>query len=127
MDHQVAQARSKGYVETLLGRRRYLKDIDSRNQVMRGHAERNAVNAPIQGTAADIVKLAMVNLNQRLANEGLRSPMVLQVHDELVFDAFNDELDALIPIIKHEMEHAYSLAVPLVVEVGKGANWLDAH
>jgi DNA polymerase-1 len=94
---------------------------------MRGHAERNAVNAPIQGTAADIVKLAMVNLNQRLTQEGLRSPMVLQVHDELVFDAFNDELDALIPIIKHEMEHAYSLAVPLVVEVGKGANWLDAH
>jgi DNA polymerase-1 len=94
---------------------------------MRGHAERNAVNAPIQGTAADIVKLAMVNLNQRLAHEGLRSPMVLQVHDELVFDAFNDELDALIPIIKHEMEQAYSLAVPLVVEVGKGANWLDAH
>jgi DNA polymerase-1 len=127
MDHQVAQARSKGYVETLLGRRRYLKDIDSRNQVMRGHAERNAVNAPIQGTAADIVKLAMVNLNQRLTQEGLRSPMVLQVHDELVFDAFNDELDVLIPMIKHEMEHAYSLAVPLVVEVGKGANWLDAH
>jgi DNA polymerase-1 len=114
IDTQVAQARSQGYVETLLGRRRYLKDIDSRNQVMRGHAERNAINAPIQGTAADIVKLAMVNLHRELAEQGFRSQMVLQVHDEL-------------PLIKHAMENAFTLAVPLEVEVGTGPNWLEAH
>jgi DNA polymerase-1 len=127
IDTQVAQARSQGYVETLLGRRRYLKDIDSRNQVMRGHAERNAINAPIQGTAADIVKLAMVNLHRELAEQGFRSQMVLQVHDELVFDAFTDELDRLLPLVKHAMENAFTLAVPLEVEVGTGPNWLEAH
>lgn len=127
IDTQVAQARSQGYVETLLGRRRYLKDIDSRNQVMRGHAERNAINAPIQGTAADIVKLAMVNLHRELADQGFRSQMVLQVHDELVFDAFTDELDQLLPLVKHAMENAFTLAVPLEVEVGTGPNWLEAH
>lgn len=127
IDTQVARARSQGYVETLLGRRRYLKDIDSRNQVMRGHAERNAINAPIQGTAADIVKLAMVNVHRALAEQGFRSQMVLQVHDELVFDAYTDELDRLLPLVKHHMENAFSLAVPLEVEVGTGPNWLEAH
>ena len=127
IDQQVASARAKGYVETLLGRRRYLKDIDSRNQVVRGHAERNAINAPIQGTAADIVKLAMIRVHDRLAREGFRSKMVLQVHDELVFDAYTSELPRLLPLIKEEMEAAYPMAIPLLVEVGHGPNWLDAH
>jgi len=127
IDDQVAAARAKGYVETLLGRRRYLRDIDSRNQAVRGHSERNAINAPIQGTAADIVKLAMIRIHGRLQREALRSPMILQVHDELVFDAYTAEVDALRELVKSEMEAAFTLSVPLVAETGVGRTWLQAH
>ena len=127
IDDQVASARSKGYVETLLGRRRYLRDIDSRNQAVRGHSERNAINAPIQGTAADIVKLAMINVHARMQREGFQSPMILQVHDELVFDVQRSELDALKALVVEEMEKAYPLAVPLVADTGVGNTWLEAH
>ncbi|MEM6687300.1 MAG: DNA polymerase I, partial [Bacteroidota bacterium] len=127
MANQVAFARENGYVETVLGRRRYLKDINSRNAVVRGAAERNAVNAPIQGSAADIIKLAMINIHKRFEAEGFQSKMLLQVHDELVFDAHKDELETIKPIIKAEMENAFKLAVPLDVEMGIGQNWLEAH
>ena len=124
---QVDFAREHGYVETVLGRRRYLKDINSRNAVVRGAAERNAVNAPLQGSAADIIKLAMINIYNRFQEEKFKSKMLLQVHDELVFDAHKSELDAIKPIIKSEMENAYQLKVPLVVDMGMGSNWLEAH
>lgn len=127
MAQQVDFARDHGYVETVLQRRRYLKDINSRNAIVRGAAERNAVNAPIQGSAADIIKLAMINIHQRFEKEGFRSKMLLQVHDELVFDAHKEELEIIQPIIKEEMENAYTLAVPLDVEMGIGENWLEAH
>ncbi len=127
MSGQVDFARENGYVETVLNRRRYLKDINSRNAVVRGAAERNAVNAPIQGSAADIIKLAMINIHNRFIKEGFRSKMLLQVHDELVFDAHKDELEIIKPIIKHEMEHAFKMEVPLDVEMGIGQNWLEAH
>ena len=127
MSSQVDFARENGYVETVLNRRRYLKDINSRNAVVRGAAERNAVNAPIQGSAADIIKLAMINIHKRFEQEHFQSKMILQVHDELVFDAHKDEIDIIKPIIKHEMEHAFSLNVPLDVEIGLGNNWLEAH
>jgi DNA polymerase-1 len=127
MSDQIAFARENGYVETVLGRRRYLKDINSRNAIVRGGAERNAVNAPIQGSAADIIKLAMINIHKRFEAEGFQSKMLLQVHDELVFDAHKDELETIKPIIKEEMEKAFELAVPLDVEMGIGQNWLEAH
>ena len=127
MSAQVDFARDNGYVETVLNRRRYLKDINSRNAVVRGAAERNAVNAPIQGSAADIIKLAMINIYRRFEKEGFKSKMLLQVHDELVFDAHKDELKTIEPIIKHEMENAFKMSVPLDVEVGLGYNWLEAH
>ncbi|WP_440068408.1 DNA polymerase I [Tenacibaculum discolor] len=124
---QVDFAREHGYVETILHRRRYLKDINSRNAIVRGAAERNAVNAPIQGSAADIIKLAMINIYKRFEQENFRSKMLLQVHDELVFDAHKDELDIVKPIIKQEMENAFKMSVPLDVEIDTGANWLEAH
>lgn len=124
---QIEFARHHGYVQTISGRRRYLKDINSQNAVVRGAAERNAVNAPIQGSAADIIKIAMINIHKRLKAEKLQSKMLLQVHDELVFDAYKTELDQLKQIIKHEMENAFVLAVPLVVDMGTGENWLEAH
>ena len=127
IDDQVAAARVNGYVETLLRRRRYLRDIDSRNQAVRGHSERNAINAPIQGTAADIVKLAMIRIHDRLQREGLKSPMILQVHDELVFDAYSTEVESLRELVKFEMEAAFTLSVPLVAETGVGRTWLKAH
>ncbi len=127
MQEQVDFARENGYVETVLGRRRYLKDINSSNAVVRGAAERNAVNAPIQGSAADIIKLAMINIYKRFRESGYKSRMLLQVHDELVFDVHNDELDELKVVIKEEMENAYKMSVPLDVEVGVGQNWLEAH
>ena len=127
IDNQIHFARENGYVETVLNRRRYLKDINSRNAVVRGAAERNAVNAPIQGSAADIIKLAMINIYKRFEKENFKSKMLLQVHDELVFDAYKAELDVIKPIIKKEMENAYMLKVPLDVEVGVGENWLEAH
>ncbi|MDG3583087.1 DNA polymerase I [Galbibacter pacificus] len=124
---QVHFAQDHGYVETILGRRRYLKDINSRNQVVRGAAERNAVNAPIQGSAADIIKIAMLNLQKKLKEGNFKTKMLLQVHDELVFDAHKEELDTVKELIKTEMENAYKLSVPLDVEVGLGKNWLEAH
>ena len=127
MSEQVDFARENGYVSTVLGRRRYLKDINSSNAVVRGAAERNAVNAPIQGSAADIIKIAMIKIHQKLKDKGLKTKMLLQVHDELVFDVYKSELDEVQELIKSEMENAFKLDVPLDVEVGLGGNWLDAH
>jgi DNA polymerase-1 len=127
MNNQIEFARENGYVQTISGRRRYLKDINSQNAVVRGAAERNAVNAPIQGSAADIIKIAMINIHKKLTEENWKSKMLLQVHDELVFDVHNTELERIKPIIKHEMENAFVLDVPLEVEMGTGRNWLEAH
>lgn len=127
MDDQVSFARDHGYVETITGRRRYLKDIESRNAVVRGHSERNAVNAPIQGSAADIIKLAMIEVDRAIREANMKSKMLLQVHDELVFDAYKDELEELKALVVEKMEAAVSLEVPMVAEVGTGSNWLEAH
>ena len=127
MDDQVAFARDHGYVETITGRRRYLIDIESRNAVVRGHSERNAVNAPIQGSAADIIKLAMIEVDRAMRAANLKSKMLLQVHDELVFDVYKDELEELKALVVEKMEAAVSLEVPMVAEVGTGSNWLEAH
>ena len=124
---QVDFARDHGYVATVLGRRRYLKDINSQNAIVRGAAERNAVNAPIQGSAADIIKLAMIAIQKRLKSESWKSKMLLQVHDELVFDVPKEEVDALKTMVKNEMENAFDIDVPLVVDIGIGNNWLEAH
>ena len=124
---QIAFARENGYVETVLGRRRYLKDINSRNAVVRGAAERNAVNAPIQGSAADIIKIAMINIHNKLEEGNYKTKMLLQVHDELVFDVYKPELETMKQLIKLEMENAYQLAVPLNVDFDIGDNWLEAH
>lgn len=127
MDKSVAVVREKGYAETLFGRRRYLADIHSNNAIVRSAAERNAINAPIQGAAADIIKIAMIRIQQRLEREALKSKMILQVHDELVFDVSNDELEKVKALVVHEMEHAADLDVPLTVDFGIGENWLEAH
>ena len=127
MGKQVDFARDHGYVQTVLGRRRYLKDINSRNAVVRGAAERNAVNAPIQGSAADIIKLAMINIYKKLHDGNFKTKMLLQVHDELVFDVYKPELDEMKTLIKTEMEGAFKMSVPLEVEVGVGKDWLEAH
>lgn len=127
MTEQVQVARKKGYVETIMGRKRHLKDINSNNFVVRGHAERNAVNAPIQGSAADIIKLAMIKIDSEIKAQGLKTKMLLQVHDELVFEVPNEEIEVATTLIKQEMETAYSTKVPLLTEVGVGDNWLEAH
>jgi DNA polymerase-1 len=127
INNQIQFARENGYVQTILGRRRYLKDINSQNAIVRGGAERNAVNAPIQGSAADIIKIAMINIHEKLTNENWKSKMLLQVHDELVFDVHQSELEKIKPMIKHEMENAFTLNVPLIVEIGVGEDWLAAH
>ena len=127
IDESIEKARSQGYILTEFGRRRYLPDITSRNAVVRGYAERNAVNAPIQGTAADIIKLAMIRIDQRFEREGIRSKMILQVHDELNFSVWPDELDRVRHIVVEEMENAFAMQVPLVAEYGTGSNWLEAH
>ena len=127
MERVVAEAREKGYVETIFGRKRFLPDITSRNAVARGLAERNAINAPIQGSAADIIKLAMIAVSRRLEAEKLRSRMVLQVHDELVFDVTPDERDRIVEIVKQEMEGVCALSVPLITECNYGKNWREAH
>ncbi|WP_323789231.1 DNA polymerase I [Psychroserpens sp.] len=127
MSEQVDFARDHGYVQTVLGRRRYLKDINSRNTVVRGAAERNAVNAPIQGSAADIIKVAMIKIYDKLQEGNYKSKMLLQVHDELVFDVYKPELEAMKTLIKTEMENAYTLDVPLDVDLDIGDNWLEAH
>ena len=127
MDSSIAAARERGYIETEFHRRRYLPDITSRNAVVRGYAERNAVNAPIQGTAADIIKLAMVRIDRRFQAEGIRSKMILQVHDELNFSVLPEELEQVRRIVIEEMEAAYPMQVPLVADCGEGSNWLEAH
>jgi len=127
MNSQVNFPRENGYVETVLGRRRYLKDINANNAIVRGAAERNAVNAPIQGSAADIIKLAMIAVQKALDDQKLRTKMLLQVHDELVFDVYKPELEQVKALVKSAMENAFTLTVPLDVELGVGENWLEAH
>ena len=127
IDESIAFARENGYVETIFGRRRYLPDIQAKNATVRSLAERNAVNAPIQGTSADIIKLAMIRVDRRLAEAGLRSRMVLQIHDELVFDALPEEVPELERIVVEVMENVLKLSIPLTVECSAGKNWLEAH
>ncbi|MCB9336342.1 MAG: DNA polymerase I, partial [Flavobacteriales bacterium] len=127
MENNITFAKEKGYVETIMQRRRNLQDINSSNAVVRGHAERNAINAPIQGSAADIIKLAMIHIHQEFEKQQFKSKMLLQVHDELVFDVYKPELETIKPIIKEKMEHAVKLAVPLEVEMNSAENWLLAH
>jgi DNA polymerase-1 len=127
MNRIVYEAQNKGYVQTIFGRRRWLRDINSNNSMMRGMAERNAINAPIQGTAADIIKIAMIHIHNILKTKSLRSRMILQVHDELIFDVYKPELDEIIEIVVREMQNAAQISVPLIVEYGAGENWLDAH
>ncbi|MBS1645987.1 MAG: DNA polymerase I [Bacteroidetes bacterium] len=127
MDDMIHFARENGYVQTLLGRRRWLRDITSANAVVRGFAERNAINAPIQGSAADMIKLAMIQIHKEIKQQGLQSKMILQVHDELIFDVHKDELSVLKPLIENCMKNAMPLEVPVEVGMGVGANWLEAH
>ena len=127
MAEQVVKAQEMGYVETILHRKRHLKDINSANFVVKAHAERNAVNAPIQGSAADVIKLAMINIAEQLIEKNFKTKMLLQVHDELVFEAPENEIEKVSALIKKEMESAYETTVPLLVEVGVGDNWLEAH
>ena len=127
MDNAINQGRERGYVETILNRRRYLRDINSANFTVRGVAERNAINAPIQGSAADIIKVAMINIHHWMKEAKLKSKMVLQVHDELVFDAHHSEVDLLKEKVEYLMKHAIPLEVPMEIGLGVGANWLEAH
>jgi DNA polymerase-1 len=126
MEESVEKARDKEYVETTMGRRRYLRDINSRNAVVRGMAERNAINAPIQGSAADIIKLAMIKVHQALKDGGYKSRLILQVHDELLIETHKDEREAVAKILKENMEQAADLLVPLDVDVHEGASWYEA-
>ena len=127
MNNMIAMAKEKGYVETIYGRKRFLPDINSRNAVVRSFSERNAINAPLQGSAADIIKVAMTNIFRRISAEGLQSKMVLQVHDELVFDVVASEVEQICNIVTAEMENVLKLSIPLLAECGKGNNWLEAH
>jgi DNA polymerase-1 len=127
MDESIAVAREKGYIETILKRKRYLPDITSHNSVVRGYAERNAINAPIQGSAADIIKIAMIEIYRRFRAENLRSTMMLQVHDELNFSVYPEEKERVQQIVIESMENAYAMQVPLQADFGWGANWLEAH
>ena len=127
MDKTIFKARENGYVETIMKRRRYLNDINSANAVVRGYAERNAVNAPIQGSAADIIKLAMIAVYRSMEEKRLKSKMLLQVHDELVFDIHESEIELMLELVKREMESAVNLIVPMEVEIELADNWLDAH
>ena len=124
---QINFARENGYVKTILGRKRYLKDINSRNPIVRGASERNAVNAPVQGSAADIIKLAMIKIQKRIENNNFKSKMLVQVHDELVFEIYNTEMKEMKEIIQNEMENAYDITIPLKVDMGTGSNWFEAH
>jgi DNA polymerase-1 len=127
IDNTIAQARTDGYVQTLFGRRRYIQDINIQNATLRALAERNAVNAPIQGTAADIIKLAMIAVDKELRESGMNSRMVLQIHDELVFDVHPKEKDIVMEIARAEMERVAELKIKLIAECGYGKNWLEAH
>ena len=127
MDFSIEKARENEFVETILGRRRYLKDINSRNGMLRAMAERNAINAPIQGSAADIIKKAMIDIQREMEKIQMKSKMLLQVHDELVFDMHKTEEEVLKKLVKKKMEHAVELNVPLITQLGIGNNWLEAH
>ena len=128
MEETVEFARKNGYVETLLGRRRNLRDINSRNGMIRSNAERMAINTPIQGTAADMIKVAMINLHKAMIEEGFQSKMILQVHDELVFDVYKPELEKLKALVEDKMQNALpGLKVPILVGMDVGENWLEAH
>ena len=127
ISNQINFARENGYVETILGRRRYLKDINSRNPIVRGGAERNAVNAPVQGSAADIIKIAMVKISDKIKLNNFKSKMLVQVHDELIFEIYKPELHRMKELIKKEMESVFRLNVPLTVDIGIGENWHEAH
>lgn len=127
MDQSIADAREKGFAQTMMGRRRYLPDINSANATIKGFAERNAINTPVQGSAADLIKIAMANIHKVMQEKQVKSKMILQVHDELVFEVTLDEVEMMSALIKQEMEHAMDLEVPMLVEVGKGHNWLEAH
>jgi DNA polymerase-1 len=127
MESSIRTAKAKGFVETIFKRKRYLPDINSNNSIVRGYAERNAINAPIQGSAADIIKVAMVRIFNRFEKEKLRSKMILQVHDELNFNVWKPELDRVKLIVIEEMENAVYLKVPLIADFGVGDNWLEAH
>ena len=127
MSNQINFARENGFVQTILGRKRFLNDINSRNGMIRSSAERNAINTPVQGSAADIIKLSMINIADELKNNSLKSKLILQVHDELVFDVPLEEVDLIKKIIIDKMENAYKLKVPLTVDLGVGNNWLEAH
>ncbi len=127
MDSNIQFAKQNGYVETIMGRRRYLRDINSNNQTVRGYAERNAINAPIQGSAADIIKVAMINVFAEMQKRKMKSKLLLQVHDELVFDAHKEELDELKVLVSEKMVGAVTLEVPMIVDMGIGQNWLEAH
>jgi DNA polymerase-1 len=127
MSETIAFAREHGYVETVTGRRRYLRDIRSANATTRAAAERNAINMPIQGTAADMIKLAMIKIHRALTELSLRTRMLLQVHDELVFDLYQPEREQVLPLVEREMRQAIALEVPIEIEMGTGENWLAAH
>ena len=127
MDDGIEFARKNGYVETIMGRRRYLRDINSNNAIVRGHAERNAINAPIQGSAADMIKIAMINIQHEMKKARMQSKMLLQVHDELIFDVLKTELNELRPLVEENMRNAIKMQVPIIVEMGDGSNWLEAH
>jgi DNA polymerase-1 len=127
MDKVISQAREEGYVETIMKRRRYLPDINSGNAIVRGYAERNAINAPIQGSAADIIKMAMISVHSEMKKENVKSKMILQVHDELVFDVHNSEEVLIQDLVRQAMEKAVKLSVPMQVELKLADNWLDAH
>jgi DNA polymerase-1 len=127
MNEAIENARRDGYVQTVKGRKRYLPEINSRNAVVRGYAERNAINAPLQCSAADIIKIAMINIYREMTALGLKSRMITQVHDELVFDVVPSELEQLKTLVVTKMEGAYKARVPLTVSAGVGANWLEAH
>jgi len=127
MGEVIEFAKEHGYVETILKRRRYLRDINSANMTVRGFAERNAINAPIQGSAADLIKIAMINIQKDIDEKGLEGKMIMQVHDELVFDVPNHEIDIFKSIIENRMKNAIELQVPIEIEIGEGKNWLEAH
>ena len=127
MEEVIQRAKEQGYVETIYGRKRYLADINSQNSVVRGFAERNAINAPIQGSAADIIKIAMVRIQEQLEKKNLKATMTMQVHDELNFSVPKDELEVVRQLVIGEMQQAIQLKVPLIADCGVGDNWLEAH
>jgi DNA polymerase-1 len=127
MDQTIRFARENGFVTTIKGRRRYLRDINSSNATVRGFAERNAINAPIQGSSADMIKIAMINIHNEIILRKLKTRMILQVHDELVFDVFKEELDEIKILVEDKMKHAIDMKVPVLVDMNNGNTWLEAH